>query len=80
MNSAKLAFQIVEFAAFILPALPESLYVRLSILFIYFVLYYFNVHLIYAKFKKRYCNPRDEIIPVESVTVDSFSSLDSKMF
>jgi hypothetical protein len=78
MDSMKLAFQLLEFAAFILPALPESLYVRLTILFIYFVLHYFKAQLIYAKFKNRYCNPRDEIIPVETVTVDSFSSLDSK--
>lgn len=51
MNIAKLAFQFIELVAFILPALPESIYVRLFILFIYFVLHCYKIQYAYAKIK-----------------------------
>lgn len=38
MNSKITLFTIFEFTGFILPALPHSLYVRLSILLFYFTL------------------------------------------
>ena len=47
----KYLFHLLEFFAFILPALPESIYFRLLILFIYFVLHYYKIQYVYAKIK-----------------------------
>jgi len=47
----KLFFNTIEFIAFILPALPNDLWVRLSIVTIYFILHYFKAQHLYADFK-----------------------------
>jgi len=51
MNIIKSIFHVIELTAFVLPALPKSLYVRLIILFIYFVMHYFRIQRKYAEFK-----------------------------
>ena len=48
----KTFFHVLEGAAFILPAIPDSIWVRLSILSGYFVLHYFRVQVEYAKIKR----------------------------
>ena len=52
-NSKKAFFYIIEFIGFILPALPESIYVRFSILLVYYIAHTFKLPHIYAKEKKR---------------------------
>lgn len=54
MNIIKVSFNIIEFTFFILPALPNNLYVRLSILLFYFILHYFRVQKIYSEIKNKY--------------------------
>ena len=49
-----IVFHCIECAAFILPALPDSIIVRLAILTIYFIGHYFKIQNIYLKFKKNY--------------------------
>lgn len=53
MSVAKLSFQFFELVAFILPALPESIWIRLLILFIYFVAHCFTLQYAYAKIKTK---------------------------
>jgi hypothetical protein len=53
MNN-KLYFSIIELTGFILPAFPDALSIRLSILFIYFIAHYFKLQLIYSKIKAKY--------------------------
>ena len=45
-------FNIFEFILFILPALPNSIKIRLFILFIYFIAHFFNLQNVYLKNKK----------------------------
>ena len=47
----KIFFIIIEFVAFILPALPNSLYTRLFILFLYFIAHCYKLQVGYKKFK-----------------------------
>jgi hypothetical protein len=54
MNYRQAPFYIIEFVAFILPALPSSIYIRFSILFVYYMAHSFKLQYIYAKEKKRY--------------------------
>lgn len=49
----KIIFNIVELTAFILPALPNSLILRLLILLIYFVGHYFKLQKIYLQIKNK---------------------------
>ena len=53
-NRKQAFFHIIEFIAFCLPAIPESIYVRFSILLIYYVAHSFKLQYMYAKEKKRY--------------------------
>jgi uncharacterized protein YqgC (DUF456 family) len=53
-NYNKIAFNVIEFAGFILPALPNVLSIRVTILFIYFIAHYFKFQVIYSKFKANY--------------------------
>jgi hypothetical protein len=50
----KIAFELIEATAFILPAIPNNFCVRFSILTIYFVGYYFKLQLAYSKLKNKY--------------------------
>lgn len=50
----KLFFHTIELSAFILPALPANLSVRLSILFVYFILHYYKAQTIYSRIKNSY--------------------------
>lgn len=71
-NWYSIAFNALEFFAFILPALPESLYVRLTILFVYFGLHYFKVQLMYLKFKNSLCKPKpNEEMQAEEIVLDT---------
>jgi len=54
MNYKQVFFHIIELVAFILPALPESINARFSILLIYYAAHIFKLQNIYAKEKKRY--------------------------
>lgn len=56
MNYIKLFFNILEFFAFILPAIPDSLIIRLLILLIYFICHYYKLQNIYSKYKSKYLN------------------------
>ena len=48
---------IIELIAFILPAIPKKLEIRLLILFLYFVAHYFQLNNIYKKYKNNLkCN------------------------
>jgi len=47
----KLFFSIIEFIAFILPALPNSLNTRLFILFSYFIAHCYKLQVGYKQFK-----------------------------
>jgi hypothetical protein len=57
--SFKIFFYIIEFAAFILPALPNSLSMRLFILLIYFIAHYLKLQVVYLKFKNNILHPKD---------------------
>ena len=49
----KIGFYIFEFVLFFLPAIPDSLSVRLGILFVYFIGHYFKVQVAYLTYKKK---------------------------
>ena len=51
MTYTKIGFQFLEIFAFILPALPSSIWIRLSILTIYLILHMLKVQTIYSKYK-----------------------------
>jgi hypothetical protein len=52
MNIIKILFIIIEFIAFILPALPYKLSTRLTILFIYFIAHQLKLQKKYILYKK----------------------------
>lgn len=52
----KTLFTAIEFISFLLPALPNSLNVRLSILLIYFIAHYYKLQIEYLKIKTKYIN------------------------
>lgn len=52
----KFAFDSIEFIGFILPAIPDSIYVRFAILFVYFIGHYYKFQYIYAKYKNNLIN------------------------
>ena len=54
MNYYRVFFNTIEFIAFVLPALPESLNIRLLILFIYFIAHCFKLQYMYAEMKLKY--------------------------
>ena len=54
MNYYKIIFSIIEFIAFILPALPNSLFVRLFILLLYFIAHCFKLQYVYSQIKTKY--------------------------
>ena len=47
-------FNLIEFIAFILPALPDSFNVRLFILLLYFIAHCFKLQKIYSQYKLNY--------------------------
>ena len=47
-------FNSIELFAFILPALPESIYWRLFILFCYFLAHHYKLQYTYLKIKNQY--------------------------
>jgi hypothetical protein len=51
---ANIFFNSIEFIAFILPALPNQLQIRLTILLIYFIGHYYKLQNVYAQYKLRY--------------------------
>ena len=46
-------FNIIEFIAFILPAIPDSISIRLAILLIYFIGHYYKLQYTYLTYKKK---------------------------
>jgi len=54
MHFYKTLFTTIEFTSFILPALPNSLTVRMCILFIYFTAHYYKLQMEYLKIKNKY--------------------------
>ena len=46
-------FDVLESAAFIIPAIPDSLTVRFGILSFYFALHYFKAQNVYARIKNQ---------------------------
>ena len=55
-HARHLFFEIIEVCAFLLPAIPSSLRVRLLILYIYWVSHYYQLQYTYIKIKKTYIN------------------------
>ena len=49
----KIGFHLFELFLFVLPAIPDSLSVRLGILSIYFIGHYFKVQVAYLTYKKK---------------------------
>jgi hypothetical protein len=49
----KIGFHTIEFLAFILPAIPDSLSVRIGILSIYFIAHYYKAQVAYSNYKKK---------------------------
>ena len=47
-------FNLLEFIAFFLPAIPDSLNVRLFILLLYFIAHCFKLQKIYSQYKLNY--------------------------
>ena len=56
MNFYEIIFRLIELFAFILPALPDSLIVRLIILAIYFIAHCCKLQYEYVKIKNKYIN------------------------
>jgi len=56
-----LFFSFVEFAAFVLPCLPDSLWIRLIILGSYYILHIARVQYEYVKFKKWMLSNKNEM-------------------
>ena len=52
----KYGFHVVEFLAFVLPAVPSQLSVRAGILTFYFILHLFRLHIVYSHYKKKWLN------------------------
>jgi hypothetical protein len=50
-QAVKNIFSIIELVAFILPAIPKSLYTRLFILLLYFVAHCYKLQVGYKQFK-----------------------------
>jgi hypothetical protein len=65
---SEIFFYIIEFTAFILPALPNSLTIRLFILLIYFIAHYFRLQVVYSSFKNNILYTKDTIIKDENST------------
>jgi hypothetical protein len=49
----KFGFHVIEFIGFILPAIPDSLFVRIGILSIYFIAHYYKAQVVYRNYKKK---------------------------
>ena len=59
----EILFYLLEIFAFVLPALPESIYTRLFILCLYFIGHCCKVQILYNRYKKQfldYCNGKLE--------------------
>jgi hypothetical protein len=52
----KYGFHTVEFLAFVLPAVPNQLPVRIGILTFYFLLHLCRLHIVYSHYKKKWLN------------------------
>ena len=66
----KLFFQFMEAFAFILPALPSSIWTRLSILLIYLTAHYYKLQYKYVQFKNKYITPRNSIEVLKTHEID----------
>lgn len=64
----KIFLHSVELAAFVLPALPEEVGIRLGILSFYSLLHFYNVQKSYASFKK-------QLLKEEPEEEDSYESV-----
>ena len=76
----KLFFQFMEAFAFILPALPSSIWIRLAILLIYLIAHYFKIQYKYTQFKNKYIIPnnsglRPSLLDVRMTSNSSSSKL-----
>jgi hypothetical protein len=54
MINLEIIFNLIEFIAFLLPAIPDSIIIRLAILLIYFIGHHYKLQYIYSKYKKQY--------------------------
>ena len=53
IRNKKIGFHLFELFLFVLPAIPDSLAIRLGILTIYFIGHYFKVQVAYLTYKKK---------------------------
>ena len=53
----KIFFIFIEAFAFILPALPSSIWTRLAILLIYLIAHFYKLQYKYAQFKQSFIRP-----------------------
>ena len=49
----KIGFHLFELFLFVLPAIPDSLAIRIGILSVYFIGHYFKVQVAYLTYKKK---------------------------
>ena len=74
----KLFFNFIEVFAFILPALPSSIWIRLVILLIYLIAHFYKLQYKYAQFKRKYTTKREpEPELEENITVINPAQIDS---
>lgn len=71
----KLFFQFMEAFAFILPALPSSIWTRLSILLIYLIAHICKLQYKYVQFKNKYITPRISIEVIKTKKVDDIETI-----
>jgi hypothetical protein len=71
----KLLFQFMEAFAFILPALPSSIWTRLVILLIYMIAHFYKLQYKYVQFKNKYITPRISIEVIKTQKVDDIETI-----
>ena len=63
MKYRKIGFYVFEFVLFFLPAIPDSLSIRLGFLLVYFIGHCFKVQVAYLTYKKK-CLLDEAPVPV----------------
>jgi len=71
----KLFFKFIEAFAFLLPALPSSIWIRLEILLIYMIAHFCKLQYKYVQFKNKYITPRISIDAIKTQKVDDIETI-----
>ena len=59
----KYLIDVLECIAFVFPALPRSMEVRVAILCIYYMAHYYKLQVVYGRIKQRYIS-NNELCPI----------------